>query len=62
MAEFFLDRQSEESNIVHRKECATILPNTEFRYLGSFAQAVAAFDKAIGFAKGVTYCPDCIKS
>lgn len=62
MAEFFLNKEAAEPEQykLHRKECGQLESIGELRYLGSFAMAQAAFNKAKGFYSAVDYCQDCL--
>lgn len=63
MAEFLLEKKITEpvSYQVHNISCAAVSQPDQQLYLGSYANALAAFNKAIGLHSGVDYCPDCIK-
>ena len=63
MAEFLLEKKTTEpvTYQVHDIHCTAVKGTEEPRYLGSYANAEAAFKKAVGLYSGVDYCPGCIK-
>lgn len=64
MAEFLLEKNDSDPATykVHDIHCTAVTEPGSQRYLGSYANALAAFNKAIGLHSGVDYCPACIKS
>lgn len=64
MAEFLLEKNDTDPATfkVHNIQCSSVADTQSQRYLGSYANALAAFNKAVGLYSGVDYCPACIKS
>lgn len=62
MAEFVLEKTGAESVqfAVHEQHCTQVKDKEELRYLGSYANAEAAYKKAVGWYSGVAYCPQCL--
>ena len=62
MAEFVLEKTDAEEMAfaVHNLNCATAKGKEDMLYLGSYSNALAAYNKAIGLHSGVGYCPDCL--
>jgi hypothetical protein len=62
MAEFYvnLDLLSDATRPVHRADCAQLPATDTLLYLGSYASAEAAYDKATNRLEGVIFCPDCL--
>ena len=62
MAEYFVttDTQAEAGHIVHEKNCSHVEGASDMRYLGSYGNVQAPFNKANGFYSPVSYCPDCL--
>lgn len=63
MAEFYVTKesQSDTGHQVHRKDCGELPIIDRLRYLGSFATAQAATNKANGIYSPVTKCPNSLK-
>ncbi len=62
MAEFFVDKSETKSgHVIHDKDCNMITPVENFKYLGSYASALAAHKKASGLYNKVDYCPTCLE-
>ena len=65
MAEYFLEPLATQpaSFQVHEKNCADLQPKiNETRYLGSYGNATAPLNKALGLHSHVDFCPTCLKS
>lgn len=64
MAEFLLEKKATDPATyqVHEISCKSLQPKEEPRYLGSYANAEAAFNKSIGLHSAVDYCSSCIKN
>lgn len=62
MAEFVLEKTGAESvqYAVHEQHCAQLKGKEALRYLGSYANAEAAYNKAVGWHNGVAYCAECL--
>ncbi len=62
MAEFTLQKlDTEQAQYkVHLIACDKLPGAAEQRYLGSYGNAQAAFNKAVGLFNDVSYCPDCL--
>lgn len=64
MAEFYVTNEvvGESGNVVHSKTCESLPDSETLRYLGSFATADAAYNKAKGFCYQVSTCPACLQN
>ena len=62
MAEYVLEKTGAESvqYAVHELNCEQVKGNDELRYIGSYGNATAVFNKAVGWYSGVAYCPQCL--
>lgn len=62
MAEFLVEKKPTEPATyqVHNIHCSAVSDADAQRYLGSYANAEAAFNKAIGLYSGVDCCTSCI--
>jgi len=62
MAEYALQKldTAEEQYQVHNITCKKLPAADASRYLGSYATATAAYNKAMGLYNSVNYCPDCV--
>jgi hypothetical protein len=64
MAEFYVTKEphNDTGHQVHRNDCGKLPVVDTLRYLGSFATAQAAINKANGIYSPVTECPGCLIS
>ena len=62
MAEYTLQKLDTDNAQyqVHLIACEKVPTGGDDRYLGSYGNAQAAFNKAAGLFNDVSYCPDCL--